>query len=176
MNIELQELSDLLLLVDAREKCMNELTTNILDKLEDNVLAVLHQLLGIPTEDVSWVDVQVLDNVLLLTCTISYDPLMITPFIQKLFIYDPEDDMDNVVHKMIRIGVPTAYIFGSIDTLFEFFNSLADSALTDNQLIVDNRDNRVDNSNSTFNISQLTDEQVQQLRLFNACNTKGDKH
>lgn len=176
MNTELKQLSELLVIMDAREEIINKLTNKILYKLEPNVLAVLNKLLGIPVDDISWIDVQVIDNVLLLTCTVVYDPFLVTPFIEKLFIADPEDFLENTVHKMIRIGVPTPYIFGPTQVLFDFFNDLADNAnLGNNKVIVDNIQESSDNTPSAFHISDLSQEQRQQLLLFGKC-TNGERH
>ena len=101
----------------------------------------------------------------MLTCSVSFDPRMIPSYIAKLFIQDPEDLTEQVVHKMIRIGLPVALVFGPRHVVIEFFNDVADDAEKQNKILVENREKMVDNTQS-FQLSGLTDEQRRAILMF----------
>jgi hypothetical protein len=160
MNIELEQLSEFLLLMEKREETITDLTNEILDRIEPYVLDVLYELFDLPISDVDWVDVQVINKILMVTSAVAYDPHNIPQFIKKLFVPDRSDYNEEVVHKMIQVGIPISYIFGPREKLLEFFaNLVKDSPVDKNKKVLDN---------VSFDVSRMNDED--QLKLL--ANTK----
>lgn len=156
MNIELEQLSEFLLLMEKREEIINDLTNEIFDRIEPYVLDVLYELFTLPINDIDWIDVQVINNVLMVTCAVAYNPRNIPPFIKQLFIPDSSDYNEDIVHKMIQVGIPINYVFGPRENLLEFFaNLVKDSPVDKNKKMLDNR---------SFDISKMNDED--QLKLL----------
>jgi hypothetical protein len=174
MNIEMEQLSELMRLIEKREEIIDDLTAEIMDRIEPYVLDVLYELFNLPEEDVKWLDIQNVDNILMLTCSVAFDPRKIPPYIAKLFIPDPEDLYENIVHKMIRIGVPMALIFGPRYKVVEFFNDVANVAEEQNKIFVEKQEKMMDNVKS-FRASGLTDEQKRALKMFSGYG-KGATH
>lgn len=156
MNIELEQLSELLLLMEKREEIITDLTNEIFDRIEPYVLDVLYELFDLPIGDVDWIDAQVINKILMVTCAVAYNPRNIPPFIKNLFTPDRSDYNEEVVHKMIQVGVPISYIFGPRENLLEFFATIAkDSPVDKNKKVLDN---------VSFDLSRMNDED--QLKLL----------
>lgn len=171
MDLNLTE--ELLELIEERDKAVKYLTARIFDKIKPNVLDTLYELFELPIEDISWEDVQFIEGVLLIICTISYEPNKSTSFIQKLFPPSPIDHLVARTHKLIRIGIPIAYVFGTKEELVEFLHQVADR--TFDEKTKDNVEHQSEQEeNVRFDTTHLTEEQVQQMLLFG--NTKGAKH
>lgn len=167
MEAELTQVGELLRLLEERDQTTDYLTSQILEKIRPSVLDTLCELFGLPNEEIDWLDVQIIEQVLLVVCAINYEESHSTPYLKKLF--SSSDMVDNVAPnmKMIRIGLPLAYVFGEKKPIIDFLYSVVDEAIIERiESSVDFANETSDNTQSSFDTSKLTEQQTEQLNLF----------
>lgn len=176
MDNDLVQMEELLNLFEEREHAIKYTTFRIFDKIQQPVLETLIELFEIPPEKVEWNDIQFIAGALLMVCTITYDPHNVSPFIGKLFIPMEEDYQQVEVTKMMRIGVPITHAFKSKEEIRHFLTYVADKAYNENHPeTVDLPQKIKDNMQAKFDTSELTEEQLIQLALYNN-QGRGVKH
>ena len=175
MESDLTQVSELLQLLEERDTVVEQITAHILDKIQSPLLEVLTELFGLPEQNIEWLDVQYMEKVLLIMCAIQYDPKYATAYLRGLFKQPSAIDVVDENMKMIRIGIPISYVFGSRENIIKFLYEVAnDSILEKIETTVENSEKISDNVLS-FDISRLTKEQIRQMELFDK-QGKGAKH
>ncbi len=174
MDTTLTQIEHLLMLLEEREETIEHLTSQVLATLKPTLLDVLSELFGMSDTNIEWLDVQLIDTVLLIICAVNYNADGATPYLKKLFATsDPVDSMDENI-KMIRIGIPVALAFGPRRDIIKFLHDTVDGAIIEKiETTVENT--REISDNNSFDTSKLSSEQLEQLSLFTH-QGKGAKH
>lgn len=177
MDNNLKQIQQLLLLFADREKSRNEYNQQIVKVLAPTTLSAVVELLGVPHDDIMWVDIDVVDSILLVVCQVTYDPnTELSPTLRQLV--GPqlgETPATNVrIERIFHFGLPLAVVFSSKEDIIDFLHkSTASSKIED----VDKTNAPRSESASqytTFDRKLLTKEQAQQLLYFQHI-TKGTK-
>lgn len=116
----LDQLDEFVSLFEERDNLYEQATNKILDFVESTVLTALHEVLGVPKEDIGWMEVQLFENLLLLVCTVAYDgKTKASPIVEQLAPAPP--GIEGTPHaRIIRIGVPLGLIFSAPEEIVEF--------------------------------------------------------
>lgn len=174
MDTTLTQIEHLLMLLEERDDTVERITAQVLDTLRPTLLDVLSELFGTSGTDIEWLDVQLIETVLLVICAVNYNADGATPYLKKLFASsDAVESMDENI-KMIRIGIPVALAFGSRRDIIKFLHETVDDALIEKIESTVEKSKEISDNNS-FDTSKLSSEQLEQLSLFTH-QGKGAKH
>lgn len=120
MDEKLKQLEKLLSMFDARDNMWGKHNRQIGNVIAPTVLEALYELLELDHDSVEWVDLQIMENVMLIICNVTYDPATT----QSVFLQRVDDaerpDTPIQVQRFLRIGVPLAIVFATKDEIKEF--------------------------------------------------------
>lgn len=168
-------------------------TQEIVDTIGPTLLEALYRLFGVPVDDVRWLDFASSETIMIITCGIAYNPSVSIP----KFISDTQHIIPKVSIKFeqtVRIGVPYELVLADPDEILDFMSALIRSHIDggptliehleqetveqqpqfDDAELVEHRQGRAVDVGE-FNPSELTNEQKQQMLIFQH-QTKGKLH
>lgn len=182
-----KQLLKLAQLIDLREKQYQDATDFILDLITPTILAAVYDLFECSHDDISWYEVDVVHDMLMLVAIVSYKEDKKLPKVVQATAYTTEDDSnESISEHVFRIGIPLELVFSPPREIIEYllnadhYNQLVYDA---GQKGVDVTSNAEENTKvelsksaiSEFDSSKLTPEQLQQLIAFQTIH-KGSKH
>lgn len=167
-STRVESIKKFMALFSYRDEMYSKLTGKIFDFFRDNIVSAFEDVLQLPEGHVKWMDTQ-LDlekdkEALILSFSIKYTKQQANKFIVNSFGLD-ETEETNV--RIIKFGVPLYFVFAPKNEVKDFILNVTDSDESD----MDKSDS--DKPSFTFDTSQLTEQQLEQLKLFE---TKGTKH
>lgn len=120
MDEKLKQLESLLAMFDARDQMWAKHNRQIGNVIAPTVLEALYELLELDHDSVEWVDLQIMENIMLIICNVTYDPATTqSTFLQRVDeAQRPETPIQ--VQRFLRIGVPLAIVFSPKDEIKEF--------------------------------------------------------
>lgn len=179
---QLEKIKHLVSLFEGRDKLYQKSTEKIFETVGPTALEALVTLFNVPFENVSWLETQLVDNIMLLVASIIYgDDQKVPPVIQALSPM-PEDGRASV--RLFRVGLPLELIFRPKEEIVGYLMETAGVAAhraktrqAGQQSVPEQQDNNVpiNRPQPEFDTSHLTHEQIQQLLIFGN-ETKGVKH
>lgn len=160
MEQQLEQIEQLLFIFDEREKLTAACNREIAVALTPTVLSALFDLFNLPTESVVWEDFQIIESVLVLRATLTYDSAHeLSPFLN--LIVPPRDGVVPIrIQKTIQFGVPLTKVFDDKDALKEWFMEVVAKS-TDQQ-----PDSQSKEQLSAHPDLNLTKDQVAQMLYF----------
>lgn len=174
MDNSLKQIQQLLILFADREKSRSEYNQQIVEVLAPTTLCAVIELLGVPHEDIMWVDIDVVDSILLVVCQVTYDPnTELSPTLCQLVGPQLTESSDDIrIERIFHFGLPLAVVFASKEDIIDFLHK---ATLIDEDKIEDITSSVPSISqDTTFDRKSLTKEQAQQLLYFQHT-TKGTK-
>lgn len=163
-------------LLHAQES-RNNLWAKHIDGMFDlipNVTHALEVMLELPPDDIKWMEIEVMEDVLLMGIAVRFPADDIPMFVQ---IFAPDsvkniDDDVETINQLIRVGLPLKLLSGEVGDIIQFFYDMANSSGD----IDDDNDgaeeiegvisSTADTTSPIFDSSELTPEQTQKLLLF----------
>lgn len=125
MEHKMTQHAQLMALIADREAHYHTRTNEILSSVP-NVTRALFDLIDIPEENMSWVDADIMDDLLVVAVTVSYAPDETPVFIRT---YAPlnsmvdDDDVENI-EQLIRVGIPLVMVFEPSIDIITFLKSV----------------------------------------------------
>lgn len=177
MDNNLKQIQQLLILFADREKSRNEYNQQIVKVLASTTLSAVVELIGVPHNDIMWVDIDVVDSILLVVCQVTYDPSAeLSPTLRQLVGPEfGEAPASNVrIERIFHFGLPLAVVFSSKEDIIDFLHKATASSKIEDVNKIDTSRSEVDSQYTTFDRKLLTKEQAQQLLYFQHV-TKGTK-
>ena len=131
MDEKLKQLESLLSMFDARDQMWAKHNRQIGNVIAPTVLEALYELLELDRDSVEWVDLQVMENILLIICNVTYDPATT----QSSFLHRVDEaqrpETPIQVQRFLRIGVPLAIVFSDKHDIKEFLMRIPVEATED---------------------------------------------
>jgi t-SNARE complex subunit (syntaxin) len=137
------------------------------------VTEALRAMLQLPEEDVQWLEIDVMDDIVMVGIAIRFPPDHIPMFVQ---IFAPDSINTNevtsdveVIKQLIRVGLPLDLVEHPVQDIVQFFHDLAPALAThdDDSDGIDDYTNELPTpAEPIFDSSELTPEQTQKLLLF----------
>lgn len=153
-------------LFDDRHELYQLATENILKLIEPTVIAALRKILSAKKNAITWMDVELSDNFLLMVGSVNYKrdeaPPEILASTAKIITEDGNVDY------VFRVGLPVDVVFSNEEYIVEYINNIKD----DEQQEVDDTVEIIDDGSqsvaltSNFDPSALTEEQIESFHLF----------
>lgn len=120
MDEKLKQLESLLSMFDARDQMWAKHNRQIGNVIAPTVLEALYELLELDHDSVEWVDLQIMENIMLIICNVTYDPATT----QSQFLHRVDEAQQPStpiqVQRFLRIGVPLAIVFSDKKDIKEF--------------------------------------------------------
>lgn len=124
MEEKLRQIESLLSMFDARDQMWAKHNRQIAKVITPTVLDSLVELFDLPMEDIEWVDLQLMENILLVICTVTYDPHTTqSAFLQRIDAAK-QPDTPIQVQRFLRVGVPLAIVFAEKPEIKEFLSRI----------------------------------------------------
>jgi hypothetical protein len=179
MEEKLKQIQSLLSMFDARDAMWSKYNKQIAAVISPTVLTALVDLFDLPEENVEWVDMQILDNILLVICNVTYDPVHTqSAFLQRVDEHKrPSTPIQ--VQRYLRVGVPLAIVFSPKEEIGEFLARIPVETTGDDEDTVEAYDSSElaedttsvppDKTTTTvlgFDASNLTEDQLRNLMLY----------
>lgn len=173
-------------LFDERDAAYIASTQLIVDVIGPTVLEALYEVFNVPVDDVRWMDFHTTPNLLIVICSISFNPRRGVPEFVEDTVTDPIPDVDQVIEQTVRIGIPYEIVMTSPDRIVQFLDGLVESHMNGGPTLIEH------NASTVFDVSEyepeieedktppiqtveLTEEQRLQLLMFQHA-TKGKLH
>lgn len=179
MDEKLKQLESLLSMFDARDQMWAKHNRQIGNVIAPTVLEAIYELLELDHDAVEWVDLQIMENIMLIVCNVTYDPA--TTRSQFLNRVDEANRPDTPiqVQRFLRIGVPLAIVFADKADIKEFLLRIPVETTEDdnNDVEIETSSNEDDTPSSTptrrkssevmgFDTADLSDDQITKLMLY----------
>lgn len=170
--------------IDLREAQYQEATDIILDLITPTVLAAVYELFECSESDISWYEVDVVHDMLMLVAIVSYKEGKKLPSAIQTTDYATQDDSEDMISEHVfRVGVPLELVFSPPREIIEYLLNVNQQAYDTEQMGVNITSDIEENTKvelsksatSEFDSSKLTPEQLQQLIAFQTIH-KGSKH
>jgi hypothetical protein len=178
-----QKIKHLVSLFEMRDRLYQESTEKIFEAIGPTALEALVSLFNVSYENVSWLEVQLIDNIMLIVASITYNDGQTVPAIIQTLSPIPESGQATV--RLFRVGLPLELLFQPKQQIVDYLTKTAEktidrSKVRAQQLQIQHRhmtDTNVPISGPQpeFDTSKLTHEQRQQLMILGA-EIKGIKH
>lgn len=185
MDDKLRQIEGLLAMFDARDAMWAKHNRQIAGVITATVLDALQELFELPDESIEWVDLQIMENILLVVCNVTYDPATTqSPFLQRVDeVQQPDRPIQ--VQRYLRVGVPLAIVFSPKEDIKEFLmripvETAGDDAGTAEVYEPDLDPSEVESDETLvyippksstkvmgFDTSTLSEEQIKNLMLYN---------
>jgi len=112
-------LKDLQSLFRLREQAYSRITKEVLERIGPTVLSALYEFFEVPYESISWIDLQMVEDVLLIVAVVSYKGSDAIPELVKKLApmadnMPPTEEITEI-QRMMRIGIPADCIFKTKD-------------------------------------------------------------
>ena len=160
MNEELTEIEALLSLFEEREMVLEYTTNRIFETIAPTVLESLSEVFDMPVDSIGWENVLYVNGILLIECTILFNPNSSSEFIAYVFRDDPNPQSHE---RRVTIGFPIAHVFKPKEFLIEFLrNNVFEKK--DNKLV--DIPQKIKDNLHKFDNNMLTEEQLKQFELF----------
>lgn len=180
-----QQLLKLARLINAREEQYQNSTDDILELVAPTVVAAVYELFQCSYDDVSWYDVDVVHDILMLVAIVSYkDGKKLPEAIQSTsYATLREDDESSISEHIFRIGVPLSLVFAPSNEIVEYLLNAEHYAQPESMYVEGPSETQEDVAIksggdlplSEFDATKLTPEQIQQLMISQSV-YKGSKH
>ena len=178
----LEKIKLLINLFEDRERLHQLSTEKILDYLGPTVLEGLYTLFNAPYENVTWLETQLVEDIVLIVASIEYDHDEDVPDIIQALSPMPVTGQPSI--RLFRVGVPLDMVFTTKEEIAEYLTGTAQSAAK--KLRTQMEDIEEEGSvpveiekqkpqQTEFDTSELTHDQKQQLLMYNE-DKKGTKH
>lgn len=179
MDEKLKQLENLLAMFDARDQMWAKHNRQIGNIIAPTVLEALYELLELDHDSVEWVDLQIMENIMLIICNVTYDPATTqSRFLQRVDdAQTPETPIQ--VQRFLRIGVPLAIVFSDKDAIKEFLMRIPVETTEDDDSDVDvervsfddqsdeePQSNRSGSAVMGFDTTNLSEDQITKLMLY----------
>jgi hypothetical protein len=126
-SIEYDEsIDELKSMFEAREAVYQEITQDIVDFIGPTVFEALFILFNVPNKDVRWLDFKSTDNLLIVTCSVIYDPSGVVP----QFIVDTIPELpqsSDRIEQTVRLGIPYELVLAAPEDIVAFLQALITS-------------------------------------------------
>lgn len=175
----LAKVKELTGLFDEREGGYKNATKKIFDFVAPTVLAAMYDLFDAPYENVTWLEVQATENILMVVASVVYREQQKVPeIIEQLSPRTTEGSVTTA--RLFRVGVPVDIAFTTKEGVAEYLTRMAQASINKRKpsLVVkplEDANVPVVNRDVEFDTSGLSKEQMQQLLLFQSM-AKGVKH
>lgn len=167
MGEKLKQTEQLLNLFDKREKAKASYNQQIALLIAPTVLAAIIELLAVDVDAIDWKDISATDAILLLRCTVLYDPTgEVSPFLQKVGMDPLPTQQAKLVQKDIQFALPLEMAFSTPKEIIDFFLLLIADEVIPTPVVPANQPKEL------FDMKTLTKEQIQ-LLLFAQQNIPG---
>lgn len=179
-------------LFEERDDQYIEATQRIVDAIGPTVLEALYHVFAVPPDDVHWLDFQSTEHLLIIICSITYNPSVYTPvFIRDTVTAVPR--VDFMIDQTVRIGIPYEVVSKTTEEIVDFMTALVNSHKEGGPTLIEHTDVQESKAQTTeneggeqpqqaldgdvgvFTSDSLTLEQKHQLLLFQH-QTKGKIH
>jgi hypothetical protein len=175
---QLEKIKQLVALFEARDQLYQQSTEKIFESIGETTLEALVTLFGVPYENVSWLETQLIDTVIVIVASISYgEDQLVPPVIQAL---SPAAEHGHPSIRLFRIGLPLDVVFLPKEEIVDYLVKTAE-AVTNKMKARQapkgegNVPVKVVSPQPEFDTSGLSREQVLQVLLFGE-ETRGTKH
>lgn len=173
MEDQLTPLDHLLEVFDERNRLHALCNKQLAQMLSPTVLTALFELLEIPNESLVWEDFHVIDTVLVIHATITYDPAHgKSPFLAVITADSADSETPIQTKKRVQFGIPLANIFQDKDELKAWFMEVVQVTTVNSYTSTLADIEEEEPSPDEFDRSALSPEQLAQL-LFYEKNNKG---
>lgn len=183
---KVKKLEHLLTMFDARDAMWSKHTRQIASVINPTVLDALRELFDVPSDDIEWMDLQIVETVLVIVCNITYDPMLTSSVLLQRVDQAQRPNVPIRVQRLLRIGIPLAVVFSSKEEVIEFLTKLpvetTDDEYTDDVNIDDpdlpeyegaDADAKPPTSSPAgvaqvmgFDTSDLSEDQIKSLMLY----------
>lgn len=180
MDDKLKKLEILLSMFDARDTMWSKHNRQIATIIQPTVLEALVSLFDVGTDNIEWVDLQIMDTVMLIVCNVVYDPATtLSQFLNRIdSVKRPDTPIQ--VQRFLRIGIPLAIVFSTKEEIIKFLLTIpvettdfADEEAHDifDPDLMENESNNVPITKRSealgFDTADLSEEQIKKLMLYN---------
>lgn len=197
---QIEKIKHLISLFEARDKLYQQTTEEILELVGPTALDALFTLFDAPMEQVRWLETHLVENIMLLVASITYDDDQEVPPVIQALSPNPEEGGPSI--RLFRVGIPLTMLFQPKEDIVDYLTETAGKAarLRGHSTPVGNlppegtlshaaelkahiQESQQDEDTSVpvhgpqpdFDTSDLTYDQIQQLLMFESL-TKGIKH
>lgn len=157
-------------------------TQLIVDVIGPTVLEALYEVFNVPVDDVKWLDFSQTDNLLIVVCSIAFNPQEGIPeFIEDTIETNSIPNVNEVIEQNVRVGIPYELVMKDPEEIVDFIDALVDSHMNGGPSLIqttNNLDGADFITSSTIledRDASLTDAQRQSLLLFTHT-TQGKLH
>lgn len=178
MDEKLKQIEGLLAMFDARDSMWSKHNRQIAAVISPTVLEALKELFELPDDNIEWVDLQIMENILLVVCNVTYDPVHTqSRFLQRVDeITAPDRPIQ--VQRYLRVGVPLAIVFSPREEIKEFLLRIPVETTGDDANTAEVYESDATPEDSTnvpiqssskvlgFDTSTLSEEQIKNLMLY----------
>jgi hypothetical protein len=159
---------------EDRDEFYKQTTARILDYIGPTALEALINLFDVPVENVTWIEVQLIENIVLIIVSIDYEKDQPVPSAILELSPNIPTSIGNTVTRLLRIGLPIDQIFDSSETIYEYL--IATVKEITNQREAQPNTTRQSKPVEEFDMTELSHEQRFQLLLVGDSEIKGVKH
>jgi len=153
-------------LFNQREFAYLTLSQDILDEIGPTVLDAVIEMLNLDDEDVSWEDIQLIDDVITLVAFVLYRPGDIATIETKEKVLITEETVD-IYKRVIRIGIPLDVAeTGTKENIITFLRNIQATKDANKTTDPDTKasEPKMNLTYDGFDMSELSDEQLRQLQ------------
>ena len=170
MVTEVEQGNRLVKLLEERDAAYARHTDVIIDVIGPTVLSALIELFEVPIESISWLEIQVSENILVVTSSVTYNPNENIPRIVSGIQAEAQEDETSTSHaeRLVRVGIPVELIFSPKERIIAFLTNILETGIAQ-------RVGGGAEPSTEFDPSQLTRDQISQF-LYMQHQNKGTKH
>lgn len=146
-------------LFDKRDEAYIDATQEIVDAIGPTVLEALYSVFGVPQDDVKWLDFQSTDSLLIVICSVRYNPSVHTPqFIEMTVDRVPKVDFE--IDQTIRIGIPYEVVMQDAGKIVDFLGALVASHKEGGPTLIQHTDVREAKEHDDITEEVVAEQQV----------------
>lgn len=125
VNDSINQIKKFIELLETRTKITTAITQDMIQLLGPTVIEALHEVMQVADENVTWVDVNVIEHMVVLDAVVSMKIDDLSPFM--LSITPPEnlqlaEDDSDVLEQVVKIGIPADLCFTTKQKIVDFIN------------------------------------------------------
>lgn len=198
-NEEKLKAVDILSLFEERARWVQAYTDSLFEAIRPTALEALTVVFNTPFESISWLDITLVENVVVISAIVSYDDDAAIPEIIEKVSTDvqglPQGEKAIRLYRLVRVGIPVELILEPKENIIGFFQrgvvkhsplDIVDEQPSpvpqDAPVVQENGDLKptddtliVTPTEEQFDMKSLSEEQLQQLLFFQQM-TRGTKH
>ena len=173
---ELEKIRELARLFAARQRATKNGTRDILKFLEPSILLGICQAINLKFEDVQWDDIELNEDVIVVSMIVSYTPDSMPSFLAD-HVPPSKVDMSDVesVEQLVKFGIPFEYAFSEPDEVCEFLIQTAKNAKPRSKSSLPptpHTQKPAPSPHYDFSYETLTKQQINQLLLYQLSDKK----